>query len=726
MLPTDIGTDLYLVNCQLLEEFQTLVEVETSQVEEKWSLAGIVMEFEAAINSFQRQDKYQLIDMFTCQWMKPEDIDWYPLSTPLSSTTLNLTVFSLSVILPSSSSSLRLYPSRGSFFPPLCKTSLNPIAFSWFYVVAEEQTDHRLILDMLDILFGWSKASKCKKVIKRARCRLKLLKNKRQAIARQSREDAAELIKCGHQESAVNRVEQLIKDETLSGAYELLDHFCEFILTQLSYIRRHKDCPNDINEAVSSLIFASARIGDLPELFVIRKLFGQRYGQRFATTAVELVPGNLVNKQLIESLSLKSVPYDVKYRVVDEIARDHCLQPEVLAIEYYPDWQQMQEREIKEYEVEEDGGKPEMHVSEVEEIQREIICVDSPIKKLLLKPTSPRFLRESNAVDVSAIISTVRKYLPYIQSFPLQKMAKVQNISKLLPGLKDTRELVAYDNDIEEPQSSASRNGSFRDQRLMKFREQTRSDYGHQSNLDERESESDKSSTRSSRKSKRAREKRIRRRSASLESQCIMDIGCLIYYHHKPSRNASSHRTCSRYHLKHQKPFIEALPQPGYAHKRLKQHNSSEMEQNACSLDNPCYCSVHDDSRDCLEGLQVNPNIGIRTIQSEEKPISNEESNKGMELVSVPQRAVYNVFTYPDCNKTEKQKNGTPEAYARAVTMPPERHKTRRDKMMRMYSCPPEYPNHVHPKLPDYDDLAAKFNALKREHLQNKVTSLAT
>jgi hypothetical protein len=32
---------------------------------------------------------------------------------------------------------------------------------------------------------------------------------------------------------------------------------------------------------------------------VIRKLFGERYGQRFAMTAVELFPGNLVNREVI-------------------------------------------------------------------------------------------------------------------------------------------------------------------------------------------------------------------------------------------------------------------------------------------------------------------------------------------------------------------------------------------------------------------------------------------
>ena len=71
------------------------------------------------------------------------------------------------------------------------------------------------------------------------------------------------------------------------------------IITEVCCNRCFRDCPNDINEAVSSLIFASARFGDLPELLVIRKLFGERYGKRFEMTALELLPGNLVNRQVV-------------------------------------------------------------------------------------------------------------------------------------------------------------------------------------------------------------------------------------------------------------------------------------------------------------------------------------------------------------------------------------------------------------------------------------------
>ncbi|MED6108713.1 hypothetical protein PIB30_026686, partial [Stylosanthes scabra] len=142
---------------------------------------------------------------------------------------------------------------------------------------------------------------------------------------------------------ALNKAEQLIQDNSVISAYDMLDYYCDLILKKLPFIRRHKEWPHDVNEAVSSLIFASARCGNIPELKVLRKLFRQRYGDQFVTAALELFPGNLVNQQLKEIL------------VVDEKARDNCQQqqPEILSNEYLPQWQQQSQvgEECKEYQI---------------------------------------------------------------------------------------------------------------------------------------------------------------------------------------------------------------------------------------------------------------------------------------------------------------------------------------------------------------------------------------
>ncbi|XP_077243725.1 uncharacterized protein LOC143884185 [Tasmannia lanceolata] len=186
---------------------------------------------------------------------------------------------------------------------------------------------------MLEILFGWRKASRCKDVIRNVRRHLKLLRNKRDNVVRHLRNDIAHLLKDGHAEIALDRVEQLYKDQSTLAAYDLLDHFCEFIIFQLPYIRRHRDLPDGINEAVSTLIFAAARCGDLPELQILRKLFGERYGKDFALAAVELIPGSHVNLQISKSLCVKEISDDTKVTLIEEIARENSLQVGHLHIE---------------------------------------------------------------------------------------------------------------------------------------------------------------------------------------------------------------------------------------------------------------------------------------------------------------------------------------------------------------------------------------------------------
>lgn len=99
-----------------------------------------------------------------------------------------------------------------------------------------------------------------------------------------------------------------------------------------------RDCPNDIKEAVSSLIFSSARFGELPELLSLRSLFSHRYGHKFVATALE---PNLINTQIVEGLEMKSVPNDVKHKFLDEIAATF-VQTEPLFLEYKPNLLQEQ------------------------------------------------------------------------------------------------------------------------------------------------------------------------------------------------------------------------------------------------------------------------------------------------------------------------------------------------------------------------------------------------
>ena len=59
-----------------------------------------------------------------------------------------------------------------------------------------------------------------------------------------------------------------------------------------------RDCPEDLKEAISSIVFAAPRSSDLPELMAARQIFGLKYGKEFILAAEELRPGCCVNRRV--------------------------------------------------------------------------------------------------------------------------------------------------------------------------------------------------------------------------------------------------------------------------------------------------------------------------------------------------------------------------------------------------------------------------------------------
>lgn len=66
----------------------------------------------------------------------------------------------------------------------------------------------------------------------------------------------------------------------------------------------HRECPEELREAVSSLIFASSRSGEFPELLKIREMLTLRFGKEFAARAVELRNNCEVNPRVFKKLQV--------------------------------------------------------------------------------------------------------------------------------------------------------------------------------------------------------------------------------------------------------------------------------------------------------------------------------------------------------------------------------------------------------------------------------------
>ncbi|XP_019250581.1 PREDICTED: uncharacterized protein LOC109229556 isoform X2 [Nicotiana attenuata] len=663
---------------------------------------------------------------------------------------------------------------------------------------------------MFDIFFGWRKASKCKNLIKRVQCRLKLLKNKRSCIIRQLRDDLSDLLRNGHYQIVTER---LFMDEKMVAVYDLLENYCEFIIHNLPYIRRHKDCPNDINEAVSSLIFASARLGELPELVMIRKLFRERYGQNFETCALQLLPGNLVSLQVKDNLCTNCVSDEEKYRLVDEIARI-CFQQGPLLLEYRHD-ELVNETSNAAADYNDNITKTEAYIVNADYSSKSNNVIEDPsISRQERIPTAtstclsttnkdsvhylknngnervqdsaqPGYLSQST---ISSPERVTRRDIGKISGFTLNK-----NIER-----RDSAESqqMIYLDDIQEFESVVSKDVRFQDQRLFMFKApiaplSLKIDTG--SNF---EAQIAKERPRSSRKNNKISGKRIRRRSLSIEKSFVSDTDSTIYYGDlsESSRDSTPKRQNRRRNSR--KSSVEESQKSNYtfAHdnqdqpcyvkfrslltfvKRSDDHSRSTCNlrcngpmENRCSLEHPsyywitnvkdsggspfrvprrrveaaknfskhslkerkqgfyqCQCSCSQDQHIVGDGLALPPQIAktsqdVGLMRDEFVKPDTEEVWESRETCSSIMSSTSRMAD--QCARKENQ-----NPYLRATTMPPERPKDSIiDNFIRSNSFPVQEPgnglsenSHVHPKLPDYDEIAVKFMALKKEKLQNK------
>ncbi|KAL8104341.1 hypothetical protein AgCh_028524 [Apium graveolens] len=92
--------------------------------------------------------------------------------------------------------------------------------------------------------------------------------------------------------------------------YGLLEAFCKVIILILPYIRKQSKCPDDINDAASTLVFASAICGDLPEIYYS-------------------LESNMV---VLHLLSWKPCELKIERKSLEQIG--HSLQLEALPLEY--------------------------------------------------------------------------------------------------------------------------------------------------------------------------------------------------------------------------------------------------------------------------------------------------------------------------------------------------------------------------------------------------------
>ncbi|CAH1416880.1 unnamed protein product [Lactuca virosa] len=176
----------------------------------------------------------------------------------------------------------------------------------------------------LDALLGRKfKTSQFKATVNLAVTRLSVLKKQRQTRLGVARSDIIDLLKLNHHEHALNRVEQVIKEQNMFDAFVMMDGYCHLLLQMVNLIEQEKNCPDELKEAASSLLYAAPRCGEFPELQEIRAILTARFGKEFAKGAIDLRSNCGVNTRMIQKLSPQKPLLENRMRMLQEIATEN-------------------------------------------------------------------------------------------------------------------------------------------------------------------------------------------------------------------------------------------------------------------------------------------------------------------------------------------------------------------------------------------------------------------
>ncbi|KAL6845269.1 hypothetical protein ACP4OV_024764 [Aristida adscensionis] len=182
-------------------------------------------------------------------------------------------------------------------------------------------------MSSLNSLFNRSTfGTKCKTCLNLVISRIKLLRNRRELQLINMRKEMVQYLQTGQESIARIRVEHIIREQNILAAYEIVELFCEFVLARVPIVEVQKECPLELREAIASIIFASGRCSDLPELLHLRNLFTTKYGKEFVAAAMELRPDSSVNRTIIEKLSVKAPSAESKLKVLKAIAQEYNIE----------------------------------------------------------------------------------------------------------------------------------------------------------------------------------------------------------------------------------------------------------------------------------------------------------------------------------------------------------------------------------------------------------------
>ncbi|GAB2299964.1 hypothetical protein Dimus_034009 [Dionaea muscipula] len=162
--------------------------------------------------------------------------------------------------------------------------------------------------------------SKLQKWAKHALTRATVLKNQHLSRCSHARSDVDQLLKLGHQEQALLRVEHVIREQNMVDVFAMVEKYCHLLAERAT--PSNKDRTRELKEAISSLIFVSTRIGEFPELLRIRDILASKFGKKYTTNCTDSHSCD-VNLQMIQKFSTRQQSFENRLMVLKEIATEN-------------------------------------------------------------------------------------------------------------------------------------------------------------------------------------------------------------------------------------------------------------------------------------------------------------------------------------------------------------------------------------------------------------------
>ena len=185
---------------------------------------------------------------------------------------------------------------------------------------------HGVFDALKDVLRVGYDASKTKTALRLALGRLKLLRNKRESARRAIETEVGEMLKQSRgfgYDAARIRCETVCREDATLKGYEILELTLETLLARLPAVSASKAVPEELREAIATVIYAAKRAGtEVPELETLKKQFGRKYGREYVAACEGEGTASAcgANATVLESLKVKTVDDNTVQRRLEAIA----------------------------------------------------------------------------------------------------------------------------------------------------------------------------------------------------------------------------------------------------------------------------------------------------------------------------------------------------------------------------------------------------------------------